>query len=395
MVGAGRAATTGATLRFGYSRPETNTGPAPRGRWVGPGGRLLTNVSNATQTTTSTAPYPGKSAELLGLGDGLNFSTPLAKISGTIVPGPFFFLRSNYPPPTLAPHAWRLRVDGRVQRPLELGLEELQSLPSRTEEVWLECAGNSRRRFDPPGEGNQWDDQAVSNAAFKGVSLSAVLDQVGILDDAIEVVASGADSAIFQRSLPLDVARRPEVVLAWEMNGEPIPPPNGGPVRLVVPGWAGIASVKWPVHLEVSSSPFAGYYHAERYIIVDADQHILRSVREMPVKSLIVSPVEGETVGLGSHLVTGFAWSGLGRIEQVDVSTDDQHSWSPARLIHGQGPFAWTRWELPWTVASAGRATIAARARDSAGNVQPTAVAWNKFGYLMNAIQTRSVNVQP
>jgi sulfite oxidase len=355
----------------------------------------VTDVSmNATQTPHAPPPYPGKSPELLGLGDGLNFSTPLAQISGTIVPNPLFFLRSNYPPPTLAPHEWRMRIDGRVKRPLNLGLEDLQSLPSRTQEVWLECAGNSRRRFDPPGEGNQWDDQAVSNAAFKGVSLSAVLESVGILDDAIEIVATGADTDNFQRSLPLEVALRPEVLLAWEMNGEPIPQPNGGPVRMIVPGWAGVASVKWPIHLEASSTPFGGYYHSERYIIVDADQRTLRSVREMPVKSLIAAPGDGETLGLGSHLVYGFAWSGLGQIEQVEVSTDDQQTWSPARLIHGEGPFAWTRWELTWTVSRPGRTTIAARARDSAGNVQPSEVTWNKFGYLMNAILTRMVTIQ-
>ena len=310
------------------------------------------------------------------------------------MPNPLFFLRSNNPPPTIAPDDWRLRVDGRVQRPLNLRFEELQSLPSRTQEVWLECAGNSRRRFDPPGEGNQWDDQAVSNAAFKGVSLSTVLDHVGVLDDAIEVVASGADAANFQRSLPLEVALRPEVILAWEMNGEPIPQPNGGPVRMIVPGWAGIASVKWPIRLEVSSTPFGGYYHAERYIIVDADQRTLRSVREMPVKSLIAWPADGDTLRPGPHLIYGFAWSGLGQIEQVDVSTDDQQTWSPARLIHGEGPFAWTRWELPGPPPGPGRTTIAARARDSAGNVQPEQATWNKFGYLMNAIATRTVTIQ-
>jgi len=311
------------------------------------------------------------------------------------VPNPLFFLRSNNPVPTIARGDWRMRIDGRVQRPLDLGFDELQSLPRRREEVWLECAGNSRRRFDPPGEGNQWDDQAVSNAVFTGVSLSAVLDRVGILDDAVEVVATGADAANFQRSLPLELALRPEVVLAWEMNGEPIPLPNGGPVRMIVPSWAGIASVKWPIHLEVLTTPFGGYYHSERYIIVDAEQRTLRSVREMPVKSLFATPGDGDTLGPGTHLISGFAWSGLGQIDQVEVSTDDRQTWSPARLIHGSGAFAWTRWELPWTPTTPGRATLAARATDSAGNVQPAAAAWNKFGYLMNAIATRTVTVQP
>jgi len=121
-----------------------------------------------------------------------------------------------------------MRIVGRVQRPLKLSLGELQSLPSRTQEMWLECAGNSRRRFTPPGEGNQWDEQAVSNAEFKGVSLSIVLDHVGVQEGCDRVVATGGDSTSFQRSLPLAVALRPDVLLAWEMNGEPIPGANGG-----------------------------------------------------------------------------------------------------------------------------------------------------------------------
>src|SRR5439155_2941820 len=170
-------------------------------------------------TDLKAPPYPGKSHDLISLGDGLNFSAPLAQVSGTVVPNPLFFLRSNNPPPRLASHEWRLRIDGRVKRPLTLDLAGLRALPSQTQEVWLECAGNSRRRFDPPGEGNQWDEQAVSNAVFTGVSLSAVLDRVGLEDDALEVLATGGDSTAFQRSLPLDMARRPEVVLAWQMNG--------------------------------------------------------------------------------------------------------------------------------------------------------------------------------
>jgi DMSO/TMAO reductase YedYZ molybdopterin-dependent catalytic subunit len=315
-------------------------------------------------------------------------------VNGTIVPNSLFFLRSNYPPPTIASEAWRMRIAGRVKRPLELGLSDLQALPSRTEEVWLECAGNSRKRFDPPGEGNQWDEQAVSNAAFTGASLSAVLNQVGLEDDAIEVVATGGDSTIFQRSLPRDVALRPEILLAWEMNGEPIPAPNGGPVRLVVPGWAGIASVKWPVLIEAVTTPFGGYYHAERYIMADANGHVSAPVREMPVKSVFAWPTEGLVVPRGAHTVFGFAWSGLGQIVEVDVSTDDQRTWSPAHLLTGEGPLAWQRWEFAWTAIQQGPANLAVRATDSAGNVQPRSVPWNKFGYLMNAIATRSVTIQ-
>ena len=338
--------------------------------------------------------YPGKSPDLISLGDGLNFSAPLAQVSGTVVPNPLFFLRSNNPPPPLAPHEWRLQIDGRVQRPLTLDLAGLRALPNQTQEVWLECAGNSRRRFDPPGEGNQWDDQAVSNAVFTGVPLRAVLEQVGVEDDAIEAVATGYDAESFQRGLPLEVALSPDVLLAFEMNGEPIPWPNGGPARLIVPRWAGIASVKWPARIELVSTPFQGHFNAERYIMVDADGRTLRTVREMPVKSVIAWPGEGETLRAGPHTVFGYAWSGLGQIDRVDVSTDNRQTWSPAELIRGTGPHAWTRWEYAWNPTARGSTSIAARAVDSSGNVQPGEVPWNKFGYQMNAILTRRVTVQ-
>jgi DMSO/TMAO reductase YedYZ molybdopterin-dependent catalytic subunit len=178
------------------------------------------------------------------------------------------------------------------------------------------------------------------------------------------------------------------------MNGEPILPPNGGPVRLIVGGWAGIASVKWPIHLEVVNTPFRGYWNAERYIMVDDSGRILRPVREMPVKSVIAWPGEGERLPLGPTTMFGFAWSGLGQIERVDVSIDGQHTWTSARLIRGEGPLAWTRWEHDWSPSAPGPVTLAARARDSAANVQPTNVPWNKFGYQMNAIMTREVVVQ-
>jgi DMSO/TMAO reductase YedYZ molybdopterin-dependent catalytic subunit len=347
-----------------------------------------------TVSSDQTAPpYPGKSPALISLGDGLNYSTPLVEVTGTRVPNPLFFLRSNYTPPPLEPQQWCLTIDGRVRRPLTVGLDDLRALPAQSQEMWLECAGNSRRRWHPQGEGNQWDDQAVSDALFTGVPLRTLLDQAQVEDDAIEMVATGTDAS-FQRGLPVEVARRPDVLLAYEMNGEPIPWPNGGPVRLVVPGWAGIASVKWPARLELVNTPFKGYYNAERYIIVDASGQTLDTVREMPVKSVVAWPAEDETIPTGAHTVWGFAWSAHGQVDRVEVSTDNQRTWLSARLSHGDGPRAWTRWEFDWTPASAGRVSFAVRAADSAGNVQPARATWNKFGYLMNAILTRSVVVQ-
>jgi len=349
-------------------------------------------------TSTSAPPYPGKSPELISLGDGLNYSAPLVNVSsGTVVSNPLFFLRSNNPPPEMKRDAWRLQIEGRVKRPLSIDLATLQGLPAITQEMWLECAGNSRKRWNPPGEGNQWDDQAVSDARFTGVPLATLLDQAGVEDDGMEVVFSGYDrdakGTPFQRSLPVDVARDASVLLAYAMNGEPIPWPNGGPVRLVVPRWAGIASVKWPERIEVVDQPFRGYYNAERYIMVDADGQTVGIVREMPVKSIMAWPNEGEHVAAGAHTIFGFAWSGYAPIRAVEVSLDAGASWSAARLVPGEGALAWTRWEFDWRAATPGRARLDVRATDEAGNQQPLKAEWNKFGYKMNAILTRTVTV--
>ncbi|MBV8718462.1 MAG: sulfite oxidase [Chloroflexi bacterium] len=347
---------------------------------------------------TSAAPYPGKSAELISLGDGLNYSSPLAKVSsGTLVRNPLFFLRSNNPPPDLEAEDWRLQLEGRVKRALTLDMASLRALSTVTHELWLECAGNSRSRFNPPGEGNQWDDQAISDARFTGVPLATLLDQAGVETDAVEVVFSGydrdADGTPFQRGLPLEVARDPSVFLAYEMNGEPIPASNGGPVRLIVPRWAGIASVKWPARIEVVNQPFRGYFNAERYIMVDRSGQTVGLVREMPVKSIMAWPNEGDQVAPGEHAVFGFAWSGFAPIRSVEISSDDGQTWTPSRLVKGDGPLAWTRWEYTWRVSGPGEARLMVRATDAAGNVQPARATWNKFGYQMNAILTRTVTV--
>lgn len=338
----------------------------------------------------------GKSPRLVPLpNDALNFGTPLELVEGTIVPNELFFLRSNYQPPTVEPADWRLRIDGLVERTVEVGLADLQRLPTREQVCWIECAGNSRSRYQPATEGNQWGHGAVSNAAFTGVSLAHVVEQAGgTLPGALEVVVSGADDARFQRALPLEVALQPDVMLAWEMNGIPLPPHNGGPVRLVVPRWCGIASVKWPKRIELVDTSFEGYYHKERYVIFDQHGQPRRAVRQMPVKSVIAAPQPGASLGrLQRARAFGFAWSGSGAITKVDVSVDGGASWSEARLVHEGGPNAWTRWQHEWTPGVAGQAVLMARAHDDRGNVQPETPTWNPFGYEMNGIERVPVEV--
>jgi DMSO/TMAO reductase YedYZ molybdopterin-dependent catalytic subunit len=341
---------------------------------------------------------PGKSADLVPLPeDDLNFGTPLARISGRLVPTELFFVRSSYPPPTIAPADWRLRIDGLVGQPLALDLARLQRLPAVDQECFLECAGNSRSRYVPPAEGNQWGHHAVADAVFTGVALHHVLELAGGLrPEAVEVVLTGADDARFQRALPRAVAQQPDVLLAWAINGGPLPTANGGPVRLVVPRWAAVASVKWPVRIEAIDHPFTGHYQTERYVMYDPAQQPLRPVREMPVKSVLAWPEAGARLVLGEPIaVFGFAWSGFGEIASVEFSHDDGQTWRVAELQPPPSALAWTRWQTGWTPARSGPARLAVRARDSAGNTQPTSVAHNHYGYEMNAVETVEVEVEP
>jgi sulfite oxidase len=338
----------------------------------------------------------GKSRHLVRLpDDDLNYGTPLSLLKGSVVPNDQFFIRSSYPPPTIAAADWRLHITGLVKRPREIGLADLQRLSVRTQECWLECAGNSRARFSPEAEGNQWGHHAVGNAAFTGVPLHQAIDLAGgVRPTAVEVVLTGGDDDSFQRSLPRADAMRPDVMLVWAMNGEPSPSANGGPVRLIVPRWAGIASVKWPKRIEVVDRPFEGYYQTERYIMYDAERRPLRPVREMPVKSVIAAPEAGTQVRQGKPVrVFGFAWSGFGDIERVEFSADGGGRWRTVDIQRPESPNAWTRWETEWTPTAAGEARLACRARDEQGHVQPKQVAWNYFGYQMNAIELIQVVV--
>lgn len=339
---------------------------------------------------------PEKSDKLLFLpDDALNAETPLDQVEGTIVPASLFFLRSNHaPPPKIDPTQWRLEVHGLVHRPVETTLGDLRRMTVRKLECWLECAGNSRSRFQPPAEGNQWNNEAVGNAEFTGVSLSEVLARAGgVKSGAVDVVTTGADADTFQRGMPLADAMNPDVMLVWEMNGQAIPHQNGGPVRLLVPGWGGIASVKWPKRIEVIDRPFDGYWNRDRYVMINPEGTVLGPVRAMPVKSVIAAPRADTTVERAPQKAFGFAWSGFGRIAAVEVSMDGGATWTPARLIHGDGPRAWTRWEHEWTPSQPGAARLASRATDEKGNVQPSEALRNKFGYQMNAVEVRTIQV--
>lgn len=334
----------------------------------------------------------GKDPRLAAYSGG-NYGTPLELVDGLIVPTSLFFVRCNGPVPHIEPRAWRLSVDGFVDQPCRLSLVELKRLPRRSLTAFLECAGNSRTKFDPVPEGTPWVNDAVGNAVWGGTSLSNVLDLAGVKRGTVDIVSQGADFDGMQRGLPIAVARDPDTMLVWEMNGEPLEPEHGGPVRLFVPRWAGIASTKWLSRLQALTSPFTGIYNTENYILFSETGEGLQPVREMPVKSLIATPIDGAELISGAQIITGYAWSGFGGIEQVEVSIDGGAIWQQAEIVAGGGRLSWSRFEYRWD-ATPGQARLLSRAIDERRLTQPMKPLWNLKGYQNNGVQGVSVLVK-
>jgi DMSO/TMAO reductase YedYZ molybdopterin-dependent catalytic subunit len=326
---------------------------------------------------------------------GANFGMPLSIIepaNDRIVPNECFFVRSNGPVPVIDPVVWRLDIFGNVDRPRTFSLSELKQLGRVAVEVFLECAGNGRARFDPMPPGTPWQNDAVGNAVWEGLPLTAVLTLAGVRPDTVDLVAQGADFPEMRRGLPLTVANDPAVMLVWGMNGEPLPVAHGGPVRLLVPGWAGIASTKWISGIEVLDRAFDGFWNADNYVVWDEWGHPLRPVTEMPPKSVIVLPEDGRSLPAGPVVIAGWAWSGHGVIRAVEVSSDGGHQWLPTCLEPGARR-GWRRWRLHWNAAP-GSYRILARATDERRLSQPVVAPWNAKGYLMNAIHEIAVSVR-
>lgn len=348
-------------------------------------------AQEATPTGQETLEGLGKSPDLIQHGS-TTFETPVELMNDFLTPNELFFIRSNGPISIDIPAAdWRLSVSGLVDEPLELTLEDLQGMESRTITAFLECSGNSRGRFEPQTDGTQWGNGAIGNVEWTGVSLLDVLDMAGIQDGAVDIVSQGGDFEEMQRGLPIEMAYDPDVMLVWQMNGEDLPAPNGGPVRLLVPGWGGIASTKWVVGLEIIDRPFDGHYNTESYVFINEDGTIVRPVREMPVKSVITSVAPGAELTAGEQSIGGFAWSGYAGITMVEVSVDGG-DWQEASIVEEAGPRSWVRFEFPWT-AEAGDHTLRSRATDQIALQQPESVPWNAKGYGMNAIYDVPVTV--
>ncbi|HEX7746747.1 MAG TPA: sulfite oxidase [Micromonosporaceae bacterium] len=340
----------------------------------------------------------GISTEELQLA-GRNHALPLEALRYDVTPVGLHYLLIHYDIPHLATEQFRLRVDGRVDRVLNLDLAALRARPTVTRRVTLECAGNGRALLSPRPVSQPWLVGAVGTAEWTGTPLAPLLREAGVADDAVDVVFTGADHGVergieqdYQRALPLAEALRAEVLLAYEMNGAPLLPQHGAPLRLVVPGWYGMAHVKWLRGITVTDREFDGYQNAVAYRLrQDADDEGVPVTRIEP-RALVQPPgfpdfmSRTRVLRPGPCAIEGRAWSGHGQVVRVEVTVDGGASWLAATLGPPAGDFAWRPWHLDWS-ATPGSYTISARATDESGRTQPTEPAWNRGGFANNLVQ--------
>ena len=321
-----------------------------------------------------------------------NAETGHAALTPSITPADAHYVRCNFDVPDLDAAEHLIAIEGAVADAFTIPASELAGLPQRSVTVTMECAGNGRTGMAPLPSGEPWMHGAVGTASWSGVPLALLLDRAGLRDDVVEILVSGADRGVpaggrtetrFARALPLDKAMDPNVILAVEMNGRALPIEHGAPARLVVPGWYGMASVKWVARIAALTEPFEGWFQRDRYVY--ERDHEKRPVDVVRVKSMIVAPECGRGVARGRVLVWGWAWSGAAQVAAVELSLDGG-GWQEATLDPQLAPHAWRRFARVLDIAEAGRHVVRARARDAAGRVQPDVATWNKHGYGNNAI---------
>lgn len=330
------------------------------------------------------SPYPGF-LKLQTNPDNLEF--PFALTDSFLTPNERFYVRSHFNVPELDAADWSLSVEGHVERPFEIGYDELRKLEPTMLTALLECAGNGRVYLPGAQAGLRWHQGGVGNAEWTGVPLSKLLERAGVKAGAVDVILEGHDQGKvssngpaseipFARSIPLDKARQPEVLLAWQMNGEELSPAHGYPVRAVVGGWYGMASIKWLKRIVVTDRPFDGYFQTMSYTIWQpnpAGLMTLVPVAGIPVKSQLARPTLDEVIKAGAeYRIRGAAWCGDAELQSVEISTDGGESWQTAELTGESSRYAWRLFEYRWQVPkAAGRHTVMSRATDSQGRVQP------------------------
>jgi DMSO/TMAO reductase YedYZ molybdopterin-dependent catalytic subunit len=339
----------------------------------------------------------------------LNLEMPFEQLDGFVTPTEAFYVRTHFPIPKIDKKVWRLRIEGEVEKPFELGYDELLKLESRKIPVTLECAGNNRDFLEPKVKGVQWGLGAVGNAEWTGVPLSILLDRAGVNSDAGEVILEGADGGKledpkspagelrFARSIPLTKALG-DVLLAYKMNDVDLPAEHGFPLRAVVPGWYAMASIKWLERIIVTSKSFNGYYQTLDYAYWKRRGEIadLVPLSEIAIKAEIAHPAEGEIISTNSKVrIHGAAWTSDHEIIKVEISTDGGSAWSEAKLIGTAKRNAWRLWEFDWkTPSKPGKQKLIARATDSQGRTQPIERDPDRGTYMINHLLPITVEVR-
>ncbi|MDN3016349.1 sulfite oxidase [Paenibacillus sp. BSR1-1] len=335
-----------------------------------------------------------------------NKETPIQFIETDILPPKLFYRRNHFSYPPLTYSFYWLPINGHVQTPRIFSMQEIMKFPSKTIKVALECAGDKRGLFDPKVFGEQWEKGGISQGYWKGVSLRTLLEAAGIKDGVKEVVVEGYDYGKrtdlegvvpFKRSLPVKKALHPDTIIAYEYNNQPIPFKHGYPLRLIVPQWYGMASVKWIKQITLIDSHFTGPFQSMDYVYFpnkNNDEGAV-PVTGLKVNSTIQKPLDREILNIGKHVIKGIAWTGKGEISKVDISTDNGQTWAPANLLDpSPGRYGWVPWSYEWTVEAKGEYTIMSKAADSSNRIQPSNPFWNRKGYGYNAWDQITVKIE-
>jgi len=351
--------------------------------------------------------YPEKTDLILLTSRPPQLETPMKYFEHAITPNEAFFVRYHtFPPPThIDLSTWRLRLGGLVERPLELSLDDLKSEFSPTRLVAVnQCSGNSRGRSEPRVFGGQWGDGAMGNAEWTGLRLQDLLRRAGVKTGAVEIAFRGFDEPAaptiphFAKSLTMHmVADSPDILVAYEMNGQPLPTLNGFPARLVVPGWFSTYWVKHLAEITVLDHEFDGFWMQKAYRIPASPCGCVEPggtaahtvpINRMKVRSFIISPKEGARVPVGRPVVLkGIAFDAGYGIASVEISTDEGNSWRRAALGQDLGPYSFREWTAHWVPTKRGNFSLLARAVNRVGESQPFEATWNPSGYMRNVIE--------
>jgi DMSO/TMAO reductase YedYZ molybdopterin-dependent catalytic subunit len=331
----------------------------------------------------------------------LNAETPVESLRSWITANSVFFHRNQSEMKSaVSLGEWRLKVEGEVEIPREFTFEEILRLPKAIAADTLECAGNGRGLLKEKASGNPWTIGGAGNAVWGGVWLKEILQPAGLKKTARHTAFEGLDEPLgsarikFIRSIPLEKAMG-STILAYEMNGEPLPLPHGFPVRALALGWVGASCCKWLTRITVTDRPFEGHYMDKVYRIYQKGEDPGSGVvtTAIPLKAFITQPGQGENLERGRISVLGVAYGGQAEIARVEISVDGSRTWSSAEWIGPKEPFAWRHWQYIWSPEVSGEYRLMARVTDSRGNQQPMKAKWNVLGYGNNGVEEHSITV--